>query len=71
MTWTGLDHGEGVTELPYRDKRKQCSVDVVAEEIKSGGVIREWSDGTKSSNLQAFGSLCTCSSARVFGLFGL
>ena len=68
MTWTGLDHGEGVTELPYGKKRNQCSV---AVEIELGRIIREWSDGTKSSNLQAFGSLCTCSSARVFGLFGL
>ena len=71
MTWTGSDHGEGVTELPYGKKRNQCSVDAVAVEIELGRIIREWSDGAKSSNLQAFGSLCTCSSARVFGLFGL
>ena len=62
MTRTGSDHGEGVTELPYRDKRKHCSVDAVAEEIKSGGVIREWSNNVKSSNWQAYGSMCMCSS---------
>ena len=71
MTWTGSDHGEGVTELPYGKKRNQCSVDAVAVEIELGRIIREWSDGAKSSDWQAFGSLCTCSSARVFGLFGL
>ena len=67
----GSDHGEGVNELPYGETRKQCSVDAVAEEIKSGGVIREWPDDVKSSNWQAHGSMCTCSSTRVFGLFGL
>ena len=73
MTWTRSDHGEGVTELSYRKKRKQCSMDMdmVAEEIELGRIVREWSDGAKSSDWQAFGSLCTCSSARVFGLFGL
>ena len=73
MTWTRSDHGEGVTELSYRKKRKQCSMDMdmVAEEIELGRILREWSDGAKSSDWQAFGLLCTCSSARVFGLFGL
>ena len=55
MTRTGSDHGKGVTELPYKDNRKQCSVDAVAEEIKSGEVIREWSNNVESSNWQAHG----------------
>ncbi|KAK7819526.1 hypothetical protein CFP56_040187 [Quercus suber] len=71
MTWTRSDHGEGVTELSYRKKRKQCSMDMVAEEIELGRIVREWSYGAKSSDWQAFGSLGMCSLARVFGLFGL
>ena len=52
MTWTRSDHGEGVTELSYRKKRKQCSMDMdmVAEEIELGRIVREWSDGAKSSD---------------------
>jgi len=65
MTRTGSDHGKGVTELPYKDNRKQCSVDAVAEEIKSGEVIREWSNNVESSNWQAHGSMCMCSSRVV------
>ena len=50
MTRTRSDHGERVTELSYRKKRKQCSMDMVAEEIELGRIVREWSDGAKSSD---------------------
>ena len=30
----------GITKLPDGKKRKQCSVDAMVEEIKSGGVVK-------------------------------